>query len=140
MGQATRTTAPYRPGIDAPHVYETTLARGLLLNVSDPAGRALLAGGVVYDAAGAPTLLHFANGAATAIGRDAGERVASMTATDADGTALWSSGAYAYDGAGLVRRIGGQVYAYDAALRLVGASVLPQATNASKGTPDDLSF
>ena len=140
LGRATRTTAPYRPGLDAPHVYETTLARGLLLNVSDPAGRALLADGVVYDAAGAPTLLHFANGAATAIGRDAGELVASMTATDADGTALWSSGAYAYDGAGLVRRIGGQVYAYDAALRLVGASVLPQATNASKATPDDLAF
>jgi len=92
------------------------------------------------DAAGAPTLLRFANGAATAIGRDAGERVASMTATDADGTALGSSGAYAYDGAGLVQRIGGRAYSYDAALRLAGASVLPQATNASKRTPDDLAF
>lgn len=46
-------------------------------------------------AAGPRTLLRFANGAATAIGRDAGER-APMTATDADGRALWSGGAYAY--------------------------------------------
>jgi uncharacterized protein RhaS with RHS repeats len=94
---------------------------------------------VEYDPAGGVQAVHFANGATTTIGHDEMFRPSSYQVTRAlagnTSETFWSSGNYAYDGAGNIMAIGNQSFAYDLSLRLAEAWMLPQAL-----TPNDVTL
>ena len=94
--------------------------------------------GVCYDEAGQPTELRFANGAGTAIARDAQHRPQSYAVwgSPTTGKPFWSSGTYAFDGAGNITAIGAQHFGYDGASRLTHAELLPQAQSPTTQTFD----
>ena len=94
--------------------------------------------GVYYDAAGEPTELRFANGAGTAIARDAQHRPQSYAVWGSPTTEkpFWASGNYTFDGAGNIIGIGAQRFGYDGASRLTHAELRPQAQSPSTPTFD----
>ena len=101
---------------------------GFLTGISGYTGGA----GITYYPNGMVSSVTAFNGVTTTYGADPHgmRRPSSVTATGPSGT-LWTSGAYAYDGAGNVTLAGHGYYTYDAVNRLVSAQV---QTNPIDGT------
>ncbi len=130
FGQLTELGAPQRAQGDLARDYGMGYARGVLDDVfrsKDGTATSFLGnGGLVYNDAGALLELHFANGTKQTITRDKLSRPGRVTSRGVNDGILWDSGDYAYDGAGNIKAIGEQQYAYDAVGRLVQAKVTEQ--------------
>lgn len=141
--------APYQPGKDSARRYEYRYNRGYLDGLFDSSGVEFLKPGASppalgYTPAGSLESVRFKNGTTTDYARDKMDRPFSITVTGpapgGGGQTLWSTGAYAYDGANNISAIGSQQFAYDLSLRLKEAKVSPQASNPSDTVPYDISY
>ena len=140
-GQRAFWSTPYRPGTTEGRQYSYSYRRGFLTGVyvSSSYGYPLLADNasdprIDYNPAGGLERLRFNNGAETTLTPDAMYRPGSLTVTQGTGATVWNSGVYEYDGAGNIKRIGAQTFAYDLVGQLAHAEVLPQAKDPNETT------
>jgi YD repeat-containing protein len=84
-----------------------------------------------YGISGAPQSLSFSNGVVESTTFDTAGRVSNLQVSHPPDPTLWSSGSYAYDGAGNLTGIGPQVFAYDRIGRLTSAGTSSPDPNSS---------
>ncbi len=140
-GAITTWSAAYRPGFEDVRAYENHYKRGFLDGLTSVAGRAFVAPSasppsIEYSAAGVLNGVKFANGTSQHFDLDSMHRILGIESIGpviGVGTqTLWTSGgagSYQYDGAGNIKQIGSQKFAYDRTGRLAEARVLPQAAD-----------
>jgi YD repeat-containing protein len=110
---------------------QNVYTNGFLTSVPNYTGAA----GLQYYPNGMVSQVSHVNGVTATYANDPNGRArpASITVTSPSSTVLWSSGAYTYDGAGNVTKIGHGHYLYDGVSRLTSPAVETNAVDAGAG-------
>ncbi len=121
-------------GTSAPRTVTYGVTNGRLTSVTN------FASSITYHANGMTATIVHSNGTTDVVDRDPNWMIrpaAISTQKTSDGTVLWTTGAYLYDGSGNVRKIGTGSFVYDSLSRLTSGTVLPGRLG--DGTPQNQS-